>query len=68
MNPPMHPLIAATTAKNDNTPNGNQRTKAPTRMVPTTLAIAAAVMQHGAQQALCLESRKNASIAKPGAR
>ena len=68
MNPPMQPLIAATTAKNDSTTHGKKSTKAPTKMVPTTLAIAEAPMQHAAQQALCLESRKKASIAKPGAK
>ena len=68
MNPPMQPLIAATTAKNDITIQGKKRTNAPTRTVPTTLAIAEAPIQHAAQQALCFESKKKASIAKPGAK
>jgi len=68
MNPPTQPLIAATTAKNDNTTVGNSRTNAPTKTVPTALAMAAAITEQPAQHALCLESRKNPSIASPGAR
>jgi len=68
INPPMQPLIAAITAKNDITAQGKKRTNAPTMTVPATLAIAEAPIQHIAQQALCLESKKKASIAKPGTR
>lgn len=68
MNPPMQPLIAATTAKKVSTIHGKKSTVAPTKIVPITFAIAEAPMQHAIQQDLCLVSKKKASIAKPGPR
>jgi len=64
----MEPLIPAMTAKKDRTLKGITKTRTPTKRVPTIFAIAAAPIQHAEQQALCLESKKNASIANPGAK
>ncbi len=68
MNPPMQPLIAATTDRNAKTKRGKAKTSAPTKRVPTTFAIAEAPAQQAKQHALCLEMSKKPSMAKPGAR